>query len=96
VIGLIRYRDNVILPDFLTSKKDISEQLLANGLATVYRQSGAQYDGSVDKWNALEKDAIRRKRGIWMNGEMNAELPSEYKKSNKAKTRTKSREFTKV
>lgn len=97
VIALVRYRDNIILPNFLTNKKDISEELLLNGLAAVYRQGGAQYDGTIDRWNILEQRAIRSKRGIWMNGEKNAELPSDYKKTaRESKTRTKQREFTKV
>jgi endonuclease YncB( thermonuclease family) len=96
VLGLVTYRDNTILPNFLCSKKDISEQLLIHGLAAVYRQGGAQYDGSIDRWNALEQKAIRAKRGIWMNGEKSADLPSAYKKITKEKTHTKSREFTKV
>lgn len=96
VIGLVRFRDNTFLPNFLVSKKDMSEQLLMHGLAAVYRQGGAQYDGPVERWNSLERQAIRSKRGMWMNGEHNAELPSEYKKTTKQKTRTKSREFLKV
>lgn len=83
VLGLVKYRDNTILPDFLCSKKDLSEQLLSKGLAVVYRQGGAQYDGSIDRWNSIEKQAIRAKRGIWMNGEKNAELPSDYKRKTK-------------
>jgi micrococcal nuclease len=81
VIGRILYRENSVLPKFLTSKKDISEELLQHGLASVYRQGGAQYDGPVEKWNAIEKQAISRRRGMWVNGQATAELPSEFKKS---------------
>ena len=95
-LGLVRYRDNTILPNFLWNKKDLSEQLLLNGLAAVYRQGGAQYDGSIDRWNALEKKAIRARKGIWKNGEKKAELPSDYKKAGKEKARTKSRQFAKL
>jgi micrococcal nuclease len=96
VVALVKYRDNAWLPNFLCTKKDISEQLLLHGMAAVYRQGGAQYDGPITRWNELEKQAIRYKRGIWMNGEQNADLPSAYKKAMNQKTRTKSREFVKI
>lgn len=91
VLGLVKYRDNTILPNFLSSKKDVSEQLLAKGLAVVYRQGGAQYDGPIERWNDIEKQAIRAKRGIWMNGEKNADLPSAYKKKAKEAKKVKNR-----
>lgn len=87
VLGTIRYRDNTILPDFLVSKKDISEQLLLHGLAVVYRSGGAQYDGPIDRWNALEQQAIRAKRGLWMNGASKADLPSDFKRKSKEKSK---------
>ena len=64
---------------------DISEQLLLNGLGVVYRQGGAQYDGSISRWEELENVAIKNKKGIWVNGKSAAELPSDYKKATKAK-----------
>ena len=64
---------------------DISEQLLLNGLGVVYRQGGAQYDGSISRWEELENAAIRHKKGIWVNGKGAAELPSDYKKATKGK-----------
>ena len=41
-----------------------SEQLLKNGLAMVYRQGGAQYGDSIDKWNYLEETAKLQKKVI--------------------------------
>ena len=64
---------------------DISEQLLLNGLGVVYRQGGAQYDGSISHWEELENAAIRHKKGIWVNGKGASELPSDYKKAAKGK-----------
>lgn len=64
---------------------DLSEQLLKNGLAVVYRQGGAQYGpGKIDKWNKLEEQAIDKKKCIWKNGKVAADLPSNYKKKTKA------------
>jgi hypothetical protein len=40
---------------------DISEQLLLNGLAVVYRQGGAQYDGNKSRWEELEEKAVKVK-----------------------------------
>lgn len=83
VVGLVRYREPRLL--FFSSSKDISEELLSEGLAVVYRQGGAQYDGSVSVWNSLEQRAIDGKKGIWSKGKANAELPSAYKKEIKRK-----------
>jgi micrococcal nuclease len=78
VLGVVRYSDNFI------SSADISEELLKQGLATVYRQGGAQYDGRLDVFTRLERDAIKAKKGIWKDGEAKADLPSAYKKKIKA------------
>mmetsp|Transcript_16772 Transcript_16772/g.28448 ORF Transcript_16772/g.28448 Transcript_16772/m.28448 type:complete len:283 (+) Transcript_16772:83-931(+) len=83
VLGLVKYKDNKILPSILSRKKDISEQLLERGLAVVYRQSGAEYDGPIEHWNQIEKKAIRSKKGVWKNGKDKAVLPSDFKKAAK-------------
>ena len=64
---------------------DISEQLLLNGLGVVYRQGGAQYDGSISRWEELETVAVKNRKGIWVNGRAAADLPSDYKKATKGK-----------
>ena len=72
VIGFVEYSDGLF-------SKDISEELVKNGLATIYRQRGGEYgkDG-IDKWNKLESIAKNKKIGIW--SQKNPELPSEFKK----------------
>jgi micrococcal nuclease len=82
VVGRLKYRSTGILSWF-QDDKDVSEEVLRRGLATVYRQGGAQYDGSIDKWIELEKKAQQKKVGMWSNGVNKAELPAEYKKSKK-------------
>lgn len=77
-VGLVSYYDNVMLPNFMCHKKDISEQLLLAGMAVVYRQGGAKYDGLRDRWDKLENVAIDKKLGIWEHETV--ELPSEYKR----------------
>lgn len=84
-VALVKYRDNVLLPNVLCRKKDISEQLLMAGMAAVYRQGGGQYGckntgNKIDPWNQIEQQAIVGKRGMWVNGEEGAELPSNYKR----------------
>lgn len=79
VIGLVKYSDRS-WTGLYNVEKDLSEELLKQGLAVVYRQGGARYDGSIEKWNILEKDAIAKKKGIWSNGADKADLPSTYKK----------------
>jgi len=96
VLALVRYRDNTFLPNFLCSKKDLFEQLLLKGLAVVYRSGGAQYDGSVDRWNLLEQQAIRGKRGLWKDGVHKVDLPSDYKRKSRESSKSRKREFTQV
>lgn len=86
-LAFVEYTDNRGMKIF-NSKNDLSEQLLKNGLAIVYRQGGAQYGGSIDKWNYLEDAAIRQRRGLWVNGKDNADLPSEYKKTYSSSNKT--------
>ena len=70
-LGIVKYKDGFV-------EKDLSAELLSHGLAVVYRQSGAQYDGGIDRWNVLEANAKASKLGIW--SEKNVILPSEFKK----------------
>ena len=45
--------------------KDISEELLVNGLAVVYRSGGANYDKKgVQYFNDIENTAKKYKKGI--------------------------------
>lgn len=90
VVGLVKYNDNsgIFGGLFGGSTKDISEELLKQGLAVVYRQGGAQYGGSIAKWNELEQQAMKKKLGIWKKGVSNADLPADYKKKTKANTNT--------
>ena len=57
----------------------LGQELLKRGLARVYRQ-GAQYDGSIERWNRLEAKAERSRVGMWGHGGVN---PGAYKKAQK-------------
>lgn len=87
VVARVRYKQPISLPFGIPSPSvfvrsaDFSEELLREGLGVVYRQGGAQYDSDLDKFNALESQAIQERKGIWSKGKDNADLPSEYKKN---------------
>jgi micrococcal nuclease len=70
-------------------ESDISEELLKSGLAVVYRQGGARYDGSIEHWNTLETQAQRNKLGMWQHGIQQVQTPGDYKKQVKAASTTK-------
>lgn len=80
LIGIVKYKDDSYFPSFLCRNKNMSEQLLRKGFAAVYRQQGAQYDGTIDRWNKVEAEAIRGRKGMWINGIDNVVLPSDFKK----------------
>lgn len=82
VIGLVKYKEGGIFGLF-QKEKDISEELLKRGYAVVYRQGGGQYDGSIKKWDDIEAEAIRQRKGMWKNGADKVQLPSQFKKAAK-------------
>ena len=58
----------------------LAEELLADGLAYVYRGAGAEYDGPIERWDRIEAMAKARGRGVWAAGAAAAETPAEYKR----------------
>ncbi|EOD26988.1 hypothetical protein EMIHUDRAFT_443296 [Emiliania huxleyi CCMP1516] len=65
-------------------RRDLSEALLSQGLAFVYRGGGAQYDGDRARWDRLEAAARRQRRGVWATGGA-VETPAEYKRRGRAR-----------
>ncbi|CAM9657496.1 unnamed protein product [Discosporangium mesarthrocarpum] len=63
-------------------RKDISKELIKNGLATLYRQGGAEYDGCLNTLDGEEAAAKAGKVGLW--GKAGLETPAEYKARMKA------------
>mmetsp|Transcript_4311 Transcript_4311/g.14318 ORF Transcript_4311/g.14318 Transcript_4311/m.14318 type:complete len:203 (+) Transcript_4311:271-879(+) len=87
-VGRVTYRGGL----WNLRKRDIQEELLANGLASVYRGRGAQYDdpaNSSHHWDAIEAHAKKRQLGIWKDIEAND--PAKYK----AKIRRKQEKINK-
>jgi len=62
-------------------KKNLSKELLKEGLAVVYRQGGAEYGGELDQFEKLEQAAKDKKIGVWSG---NYESPAEFKARQKA------------
>lgn len=72
-VARVTYRGN------WCGRRDLSEDLLAAGLATVYHGGGAQYDApDASHWEAIEAKAKQRELGIWRDPEANN--PAAYKK----------------
>ena len=66
-------------------RKNLSEELLSRGYATVYRQGGAQYDSGdrgVARWDKLEAKAKSQGKGIWAAGSAAVD-PAAYKRAQK-------------
>lgn len=63
-----------------TGRKNISEEMLRNGWATIYEaKSGAQFNGHKAKFLGLEAEAKKKRKGIFQKGTKNFESPREYK-----------------
>ena len=72
-VATVTYRRNLLF------RRNLSEELLRRGLATVYRQGGAEYDGSVERWDTIEAEAKKRRRGLWAAGSKAVD-PAAYKR----------------
>eukprot|EP00904_Undaria_pinnatifida_P013530 jgi/Undpi1/9307/HiC_scaffold_26.g11765.m1 len=59
------------------NRKDASVELLKNGLAVVYRQRGAEYDGREKMLSDVEATAKGKKLGVW--SKKGGETPAQYK-----------------
>lgn len=84
LLGVVRYTDGPT-----RAERDISVELLSRGMAVLYRQGGAQYDGRKDVFIEIEAEARRKKVGLW--GDPKFESPADYKKSKKSKTKERAR-----
>lgn len=62
-----------------TGKKDISAEMIRNGLGVIYEgKVGAEYGENESWYRSLEKKAQRLRKGVWSLGKMTS--PGEYKK----------------
>lgn len=79
VVGTVTY-DSGGICGCMSHKMDWSEEIMKEGLAVVYRQSGAQYgeNKNLEYWMGIEDNVKMEKKGMWAEEEV--ELPSVYKK----------------
>lgn len=65
-----------------TGKKDVSAEMLRNGLGVVYESSyGAEFGNNESWYRKLEAAAKKKKRGLWSLGKKMV-TPGEFKRSN--------------
>jgi len=64
------------------TRKDVSVQLTKQGLATIYTGGGAEYDGNLELLQTKQKQAQKKKRGVWSQGN-NMVSPAEFKRQQK-------------
>jgi endonuclease YncB( thermonuclease family) len=65
-------------------KRNISLEMLRNGWAVVYEsKQGAEFNGQEDVYKKLEKQARRKRIGMFQQGTKNLVTPGEYKKLHK-------------
>lgn len=65
-----------------TGKKDVSAEMLRNGLGVVYESSyGAEFGNNESWYRKLEASAKKKKRGLWSLGKKMV-TPGEFKRSN--------------
>ncbi len=60
-------------------QQNVSTNLLKSGLATIYRQGGAVYDGLLPEFESAEECARNARRMIWSHGSEVVESAGEYK-----------------
>lgn len=60
-------------------QRDVGVEQIKVGLATVFRQGGAEYGGLLDIMEAAELQAKSARRGMWARGKR-LETPADYKK----------------
>lgn len=83
VVGKVTTKRRFI-PSFI-SRKDLSLGLARDGLATLYKGGGAEYDDNLLKFEKEIERARVKKLGLWRNGSDNVMDPSEYKRMIKSK-----------
>mmetsp|Transcript_68486 Transcript_68486/g.222930 ORF Transcript_68486/g.222930 Transcript_68486/m.222930 type:complete len:100 (-) Transcript_68486:83-382(-) len=64
-----------------TREDVVACMMLRAGMAVVYREGGAQYDGMMKQYELAEQGAIKAKKGVW--SQKNFQKPSEFKAQHK-------------
>lgn len=83
-LAMIQTPRNRIVPFLPLGRKDLSEELVRRGLATIYTGGGAEYNGKRDVLEQKLKQAQRRRLGIWSLKEQERVSPAEFKRQQRA------------
>mmetsp|Transcript_35514 Transcript_35514/g.109990 ORF Transcript_35514/g.109990 Transcript_35514/m.109990 type:complete len:312 (-) Transcript_35514:17-952(-) len=76
-----QYSRAVVKVQYGLFRKDLSEELVRAGLATIYRSGGGEYGPrGIEAWNAMEKRAAAQKVGLWSGGGAPMD-PAAYKRA---------------
>lgn len=67
---------------FFWVQRDVGVEQIKAGLATVFRQGGAEYGGLKEVMERAEQRAKKAKLGMWVRGK-SLETPAEYKRRTK-------------
>lgn len=61
-------------------RRDVGQQMLKAGLATVYEASeGAEFGGLEEKYRQAEEKAKKKRKGMWAGDPKEYESPRDYK-----------------
>jgi endonuclease YncB( thermonuclease family) len=66
--------------------QNVSSLLVSNGFATLYEGAGAEYGGMRSTFETLEKQARKRRVGMWAGKEAHKESPMDFKKRTKSES----------
>lgn len=83
-LAMIQTPRNRIVPFLPLGRKDLSEELVRRGLATIYTGGGAEYNGKRDVLEQKLKQAQRRRLGMWSLKEEERVSPAEFKRQQRA------------
>ncbi|ORY86003.1 hypothetical protein BCR35DRAFT_264397 [Leucosporidium creatinivorum] len=61
-------------------RRNVSEEMLKAGYATVYTQGGAEHAGLLSRFQEVEAAAKARKIGMWSQSARSYESPADFKK----------------
>ena len=62
---------------------NVSLEMVRAGFATIYRDLGAEYNGTLAELEAAEVKARRLKLGMWQQGKAEYQSPGDFKRANR-------------
>lgn len=75
IVGMVYLREFPYL-----FRKNVSEEMLKVGLATVYTQKGAVHAGMLEHFHEIERIAKKKRVGMWGQSSRKYESPADFKR----------------